>query len=151
MVRVEAAFAIWRIDPKEIPIAMPVLVKEIDSTVSLSANTAMIHLGSIGPAAVDAIPGLTNVLKRAESCYQRVLAAAALAEIDRPNCKLTIPVLREGLKDKQATQMAAAAALRRMGPAAREAVPDLKALLLSDDEVARDAASRALKAIEPPR
>src|SRR5262249_53558179 len=83
-------------------------------------------------------------LKDASSVI-RVRAAEALWQVD-PGNKEVLPVLIEGLKERT-TCVSAAAALGRMGVAARPAVPILAERLADKDPAARRSCLQALAAL----
>ncbi len=73
---------------------------------------------------------------------------AIIDQIDGSEAK-AIPLLRAALKDREwSIRFAAASALGRIGPAAKEALPALWPLLHDEDPIVRDAAREAIKKIE---
>jgi len=123
-VRVYTAIAIWKIEHNT-PETLPVLEQGLQEENAKFRWAAAVFLGEMGPAAEHAIPLLEKATKSADketaSC-----AVQALAQI----IPGTVPVLLETLKDPDpGMRISAAVALGRLGPSAREAVPDLTALL----------------------
>jgi HEAT repeat protein len=106
------------------PAAVPVLRKALEDKVSrLHAADA---LSRIGRAAKDAVPELAAVLKLGDEPETSSAAATALARIGAP----AVPALREALKEKDnRLQAHAATALKRIGPDAKDAVPELVAVV----------------------
>jgi HEAT repeat protein len=76
---------------------------------------------------------------------QRQEASQRIRENGTENVQLAMPMLkhRNSYHQRQAIRM-----LAEIGPPARDAVPELKKLLKSDDKATRAAAAEALKAIE---
>lgn len=118
-------------------------------------------LGRIGPDAKEAIPPLLAAAKLRfsdpeqdlQAAILRVRAARALARID-PNNPQTIQVIRAGFLEKsigdhQTLQMLTAETIAELGPAAKDAVPELIVLLRSKDSEAARQSAIALGAIGP--
>ena len=100
------------------------------------------------PDAKAAAPVLTAALKDADRRL-RAKAAVALVGLDKENAKEAVPVLRAGLKDRdELVRTEAAVGLRSLGPAAKDAVPDLIAALKAGGLVTRSA-GQALGRIGP--
>ena len=111
-------------------------------------RAAAYGLGGIGPDAKAAAPVLTAALKDADRRL-RAKAAVALVGLDKENAKEAVPVLRAGLKDRdELVRTEAAVGLRSLGPAAKDAVPDLIAALKAGGLVTRSA-GQALGRIGP--
>ncbi|MFO0906711.1 MAG: HEAT repeat domain-containing protein [Pirellulales bacterium] len=79
-VRVEAAYAICRIDPSLAAGHVPVIAAEIKSDTSLARRTAIIYLGRLGKVADCAVQELSALIDLPEF-YDRVLVAAAVMRI----------------------------------------------------------------------
>jgi HEAT repeat protein len=102
----------------------------------LTRQRAAMALGKIGPAAVEAVPLLLDGARHDRQV--RNAAIQALDDIDRADPSM-LPELQQALKsDSKQVRMAAALLIRRIGPAASPAIPDLVELVRSDppnDEV----------------
>src|SRR5262249_12159427 len=131
-VRVVALQALQDLGPDAVA-AVPALVAVAKSTDANTRPSALLALGRIGPGAKAAAPALAEAWKDASSVI-RVRAAEALWQVD-PGNKEVLPVLIEGLKERT-TCVSAAAALGRMGVAARPAVPILAERLADKDPAA---------------
>jgi HEAT repeat protein len=112
-------------------------------------GTAMDALHDLGPVARDAIPALTEELKNPDIQFGwlRMKAARALYAIDGKS-EVYLQVLVQGLKDKN-VRASAAWELARIGPAARSAVPLLRAALNDEESDFQVTAWNALRKIEP--
>lgn len=84
-------------------------------------------LASIVAEAKDVVPALKDAIKDKDA-HLRMSCASSLYKYDKANAKLAVPVLREALKDKN-TKMEAVLRLKTFGSDAKEAIPDLIALL----------------------
>ena len=73
-------------------------------------------------------------------------AAEAAIRIVPEDCERAMTMLRAGLKKKN-DRSEALGALRRLGPLARESVPELQALLKSDDKSDREAVQETLRQV----
>lgn len=108
--------------------AVPALVKALgdkDADVRLRAVDA---LGAIGPAAAEAVPALMRIFAGDEEWQRRnaYRAGTALAGIG----KAPVPALRRMLRNRDTRRRQRAIdALGQIGPAAKDAVPDLIVLL----------------------
>jgi HEAT repeat protein len=133
--RIQAALALWRIDHRTE--AIPVLVRELKSTVARKPGNAMSFgrlavaasapteppcqqaaeaLEEIGPAARAAGPALTKLLRDSHLASCRPYYALALAKIDRQAAGVAVPVLLDmldGKPDAVPLTEPAAATLRR--------------------------------------
>ena len=103
--------------------------------------------GSIGPSASTVIPVLLNNLESRDEFLQ-FISAWAFVQISPPAnevaARCIVPLIK-GLKvsDPQA-RSEAALALARLGPAAREAIPDLRQIARDDDATVRQSVAQAL-------
>ena len=106
-------------------------------------------LGGIGPDARDAVPDLIDALETNHgNC--RTLVAGALWKID-PHSEHVIPALVADLMhDRSGIRRGAALELGRIGPPAKAAVTALRKTLDDRDHLTRRLAREALSKIEPP-
>ena len=103
--------------------------------------------GSIGPSASGVIPVLLKNLESRDEFLQ-FMSAWAFVQISPPANEVTarcLQPLMKGLKlsDPRA-RSEAALALARLGPAAREAIPDLRQIARDDDATVRQSVAQAL-------
>lgn len=84
-------------------------------------------LASVGAEAKDVVPALKEGIKD-KDLGLRMACACALHRFDKAYASLAVPVLRDGLK-RRASQMEAVLRLKSLGPDAKDAIPDLIALL----------------------
>lgn len=130
-VHLAALVAIGEVGPAA-STAVPTLTAVFRAGSRQTQEQALRTLQRIGPAAV---PPLVEAARGASGESLRVPALAALEALG-PDARDALPVLRELLKDRQATVRArAAAALRGLRRGAEPAVPDLLEAL-GDKEVA---------------
>jgi HEAT repeat protein len=150
----EAVLALGHIGPgaKE---AVPGLLKILESGKDENLNfTAIAYsLGQIGPDAVAAQPALLDLLGNADR-YLALVSAWALAHIDPAPAAIaakTVPVLIEGLGlPLPQCRLSAAEALGRLGPLAKDAAAALQKASTDVDDAVRDAAAKALTAVQQP-
>ncbi len=131
--------------------AVPAVAECLNDPNEKVCYSACYALGRIGPTAIGAKLELQKKLGDSDD-FVALAAAWALAQID-PQCSQvaakSVPLLIKGLADPEPkVRIEAAAALRNIGPLAKDAVPALKMALNDKDESVRDTASAALKAIE---
>jgi HEAT repeat protein len=150
-VAVEAGRALWLLGPKADPVVpallstaqgppnkaaaarsllasfgpriVPVLIKSLGDGEAARREAAADILGRIGPPARTAVPALFAALKDNSSSVA-LMAAMALAEIHPTRSRPAVPLLADALDVP-----GAAAALAKIGPEARAAVPALIAAL----------------------
>ncbi|MBM3997135.1 MAG: hypothetical protein FJ303_23740 [Planctomycetes bacterium] len=149
LVRVRAATEICEIDPSQNVVAIPVLEVAadgegyVDGDKSIARNLAIIELGKHRSNAKSAIPILKKRLSGTP--YERVIAAAALAQIDKSTYEIAFPILAAGLKEEQITRVTAARAICELGDDAKDLMPSVRKLLEDEDEFVRTEVARALK------
>jgi hypothetical protein len=144
-VRVDAAFALWRID-RQTNVALRILPEAI-----LRNGDAAYELGMLGPAAMEVVPALINATAQSENNV-RFSACDALWKIDPKQVAIIVGALTELLKDPRSGSYhleLAAQLLGKIGPAAGNALPALFPLLKRPEIEVRTAAAKALKAIDP--
>ena len=98
-VRIAAAKALWKLDPKQSAAVLPVLIEGVrDQKHWAVRGRAIFVLGEIGPAAKESVPALCEALK---DKYEdiRALAAISLGNIG-PAAKPAVPQLRAALEDE---------------------------------------------------
>jgi HEAT repeat protein len=124
---------------------VPALTKALRDGDWFVRSAAGKALGEYGPDAKSAIPELTKTLNDADG-HVRVAAAFALYRIDgKPDT--AVPVLIEVLNSKEEGSYAPASAaqtLGKIGPPAKEAIPDLTASLSNKNRGLRICAAGAL-------
>jgi HEAT repeat protein len=113
----------------------------------LVREEGILVLADLGPAAKDAIPELTKLLKD-EHLAVRFKSATALAKIDRQLGKTVVPMLCEGAKQGGALDRAQAVQLLgQMGADAKDGCETLLESLNDPDANVRHFASQALNQI----
>jgi len=111
-------------------------------------ETGAAFLGTVGPKARVAMPEL---LKAADGTNKSLARAAALAlwSIDR-RTNVALRILTRGLQSTNSTwRQIALIDLRKMGPAAAEAAPQIEPFLRDPDDLIRVHAEQALAEIAP--
>jgi hypothetical protein len=154
-VRAAAVKALWAVgDDREA--MLPLLLQNLQESVSFLAHDAAELLGQIGPAAAAAVPRLREELLTYSDEWTRVYAATALwdiaAEAETP---VVVDTLLAAWAKNDATANFVIECLDRLGPAAAPALPHLRAELAQirrggrfrrgiDDDEKLQAACRAL-------
>jgi HEAT repeat protein len=132
--RVAAALALWQADrqAKALPVLLGILEdkdKAFGGNLFHVRESAAEALGEVGPDAKAAVPLLVPLLKD-ENFRLRLAAVQGLGGIGRADAEHTVAALRSALRDPVSDiGEAAAEALGRMGPLAREAASDLRPFL----------------------
>jgi HEAT repeat protein len=140
--RASAAPALAAVDPDEAEVLSTLLTLAQDKSGMVRRATAP-ELGKLGSRAEAAIPALMAML---DQDTERSLALAALKSIKVRN----VPDLLKMLSMREnKVRVFACDSLGALGPAAKEAVPQLRDLLSSPSSVG-DAARKALACIEAP-
>jgi HEAT repeat protein len=144
----ETILALGKIGP-EAKAAVPALVKAMEQEQCPNAHAIIFALGRIGPNAVTAEPQLLKAMKSKDQSLA-VVAAWAVTKVSKSNqAAVAVPVLVAGLSDTlPETRIAAAEGLSDLGPAARAAAPALKKAASDERKAVRDAAAKALQAVE---
>ncbi len=121
--------------------AVPALTKLMHSPDSMEWRWAVQALGSIGPAASAAVPRLVARMLEHEPGQWAYFCDGALGHIG----PAAVPALIELLRGENASaQSTAARVIDRIGPAARDALPDLLEALSSEHTWLKQHAARAL-------
>jgi len=138
--------ALIAIDPAQ----MPKWRESLEESVLKNwSGTSVTHLAKHYPNETKYREFLVEQLQSSES-RTRIQAALSLEKLEPKKHKI-VPVLIEALQGPPAVdaRIAAAAALRTVGPAALEAVPALRVALRDPDSRVRNAANEALWNIDP--
>lgn len=131
--------------------ALPALVELLqDESRSVEARwNAARTIGKIGPEAVSAVPALMKFLKDKDGTL-REHCAEAIGDIGPGVGPEAITALIPVLSDPVTrVRRDAVRSLGYIGPAAREAVPEIKKLVEDKEEMVREAARAALKKVAP--
>jgi HEAT repeat protein len=126
-------------DPKAVPVVVE-LLRDEDSEVRAIALDA---LGNTGSQAEEAIPAVVEMLD--EDSYLRVLASETLVKIGPQG----MAALVKAIQSKPARCMLCRRALRNLGPAGTECVPELTAAMKHQNADVRRLMCEALLSIGP--
>jgi HEAT repeat protein len=126
--------------------AVPALVERLKDERADVRSTTALALGMMRRGAREAIPALRELLKGRQDAFD---AAIALAMIDPTNSTDVVPTLVTGLsRQPLARHLVTAPALACLGPAAREALPELRTVLKqAERQKDRDVAQAVRRAI----
>lgn len=148
----EAILALGKIGPAAKG-AVPALCAALQRKGEKNAHAIILALGEIGPAAAEAEPMVLEAMNSKDKSLA-VIAARSYVEMQAPSSKSqaaakAVPVLVACLGDSlPETRKAAAEDLAALGPLAREAGPALEKATKDDVKAVREAAAKALKAIQ---
>jgi HEAT repeat protein len=130
--------AVWNIEGKAETVLPHLLGRSLDDESSEL-------LAAMGPAAKPALPQLRALMQRG-SAIDRTAAAGAICSVEQKADSL--PVVCEALRHPdKGVRLAAIAALQRLGPLAKEALPALREATEDCELAVRVAARRALQSI----
>jgi HEAT repeat protein len=125
---------------------IPALIEALDHPDGEVRRYAAYAISLIGPAALSAVPKLSQKLTDQHMAY---MAARALGEMG-PAARSSIPAMTALLSSSHAGERAeAAVALSRLGPLPAETVSAIEKLLNDEVDFVRDAASKAISP-QPP-
>jgi HEAT repeat protein len=145
-----AAMALGGVGEKATDAVRP-LTEVVKDTTRLAElrRAAAYGLGGIGAAAKPATATLTAALKDADARL-RVKSAVALVGIDAGNAAVAVPVLRSAVAGKdEFARLEAVFGLKALGPAAKDAVPELVSALKSGGKVGKYAGEALGRVGEP--
>jgi HEAT repeat protein len=141
-VRRAAAAALTRIDSREAQSTFFQMIQDSDVAKRRWAAARLVYLG---PVAKEAAAPLARLARADADLQVRLAAAVSLAGIDPTNEALVVAELAKSLaRDRGDNAALAAAALLRMGPAARGAIPELVEAMKSNDLLVSMCAAGAL-------
>lgn len=152
--RTLAAAALARVDPAPAPEAALALIEKLyaddgdDPTLMARPFDLEKALRELGPRRT--LPALLKLF-RSDDADAIAAAAMAAAAFDEPPGELVEGLIKALRSSKTEAQNAAAESLRRLGPAAPAAIPELEDRLDDPDPEVQARASLALAFIEPPR
>jgi HEAT repeat protein len=114
----------------------------------LSVRTQVaVTLGQYGPEAAEAVPALARAVNQSD-VEVRLVVLGALERIGAAKAAAAVPDIAQALGDPSPRiRQEAARVLGRFGPAARDALPQLRKLLSDSDEDVRRAGSNAVLSI----
>ena len=145
-VQIQAAVSLWQVDANELNRVLPLFITALASG-RPEGDSAIMILGNIGPKAEAAVPRLMEIAK--STSQMRAVAAAAVAKIQPDLTPQMVPIIVSQLSlANPSWRLYAAGALGEIGPAAKEALPDLKAMLKEENNAVVKTATEAIKKIE---
>ncbi|MBA4064045.1 MAG: hypothetical protein C0501_10100 [Isosphaera sp.] len=149
----EAALALVRVAPADAAAAVPALTRGLAVKTDRAGRAAR-ALADLGPAARAAVPDLVRAFGAAgASAGVRIAAAEAAARLDpaqaTPATEVIVALMTDKKQAKGMARAEAAAALGRIGPGARAAVPVLVGLLKDDNTPFRHEVAVAAFRIDP--
>jgi HEAT repeat protein len=127
--------------------AVPALMDLLDSTNTHVRLCAVSCLGNIGPPAKAAVPLLVRFMNDPNK-YARFGTTVTLMRIHE-DAALVVPVLITNLTESNVILPTTILALASFGDRAKPAVPALLRFLGDKNDFVREAATNALKAIDP--
>ncbi len=131
------AHALITLDPKNekyITLAVPRFMNGLDSELPLVRREVAEALGAIGTKAKSAVPKLTERLQKDEDESVRDQILATLAEIGPDSAEATSTIIELLKSNVPRLRYTAVFALGRIGPAAKDAMPELRKNLREDDQ-----------------
>ncbi|HTU22414.1 MAG TPA: HEAT repeat domain-containing protein [Gemmataceae bacterium] len=133
--------------------AIPVLIAHLENADPKHRGRCCLLLGLFGSTAKEAIPVLEKMSREDPAEWVRLGAYAGLAKIDTSRLKGTVRRLATALQSKREDiRGAAVECLGYLGPDARDALPALRALRESSNDISLNfALSSALEEIEKPK
>jgi S1-C subfamily serine protease/HEAT repeat protein len=151
-VRGEAAHRLAELGPRARPAARA-LIKVLQDEEALVRQSAAIALGKLGPDAREQVRQAVFKALRDTDAGVRLAALEALANLGKPELSelpVLFSILRRSVEQQQFKScLYVARSLAQLGPRAKDAVPDLRELLKSEDRAVRVAAMLALRKIGP--
>jgi HEAT repeat protein len=143
------------------PLAVPALIEALDKGEPATRVKAARLLGSLGEAAVAAVPALTTALHDRNADI-RLAAAKGLWNVNKQEAEVVVPVLVHLLEEKRTARFDDAEsrrrflqtvmeALGRIGPPAKAAVPALMDKTKDANRLLSESARDALRRIGAPR
>jgi HEAT repeat protein len=130
-------------------VAIPALTSAIETAKPQARLQAVVALGAFGERANSAAPAVRRLLDDKKN-NNWIAFARVLHSVDPENAhKTLVSGLIERLADggNRGGQLASIGLLGRLGPAARAALPELRALLLVDDVTVQKNTKRAIREI----
>ena len=151
-VRGESAHRLASLGSRALPAARA-LMKALQDEEALVRQSAAVALGELGPEARDQVrQAVFTALKDADAGV-RLAALEALDNLGKPDLTelpVLLSVLRASVERQQfKTSLLVARSLARLGPRAKDAVPQLRELLKTEERTVRVAAMSALRKIGP--
>jgi HEAT repeat protein len=134
--------------PVEVKAQVKRLVKDLRSDKEEKREAAARELGTLGPAAKDAVPVLTEALED-KAPQVRLSAAVALLRIDQSRAKEALAAATAVLKDPSFPSFEAWVFFDRFRPVSKEAVEGLRTMLYDDNPLVNAAAVMALENVGP--
>jgi HEAT repeat protein len=145
----QAALAMVNIDPTQAVEAVPVLTASLEASVNQFPFAQITALKRIGPPAAAAAPALRKFLTSKRERI-RIFAASALARVTPENAPEAVKALLD-VFGHTPNEIEAIVALGELGPAARDALPLLKKVVVTeqqDPDMKQEALAAVLK-IDP--
>jgi HEAT repeat protein len=132
------------LDPKAAAIAVPGLARGLFDPDLNTRLAAAATLEKYGPAAKEAVPEMARAVGVGDAEI-RVAVIRALEAVDPADAQPAVPALSQALTNPaDRVRRAAAEALGRLGPLARDAEPALRRALDDPEDLVRKAAAEAL-------
>ena len=123
---------------------MPALQESLKAEGGTERAQAALSIWRLTNDATEVLPVLRKLLSEEDLEWEAIETLIALGPAATP----AVPDLIRALEKDESAQIPAAEALGKIGPDAADALPALRKLLEHEDEQIREAAQKAIKAIE---